>query len=223
MAEENVPAYTDAMSQAGSEEIDPQTKSRIEAFNVVLMNIMHSEQTREEVLNMLKDDGDDDEATNDPFLTIPNAAVSINDMAVTLMAEKQIKVGFDIQLAGSVLVLNDLVELGIATKLWEELPEEDVAMIYEDTLQIVIERGLEDGSIDPIQLQLDAESLMNEDQKRGGDALAQEKGLGAEPSSQAMSEQHAQGRERKAMEEATSKAAKEKQTALQGGVDQKVA
>jgi hypothetical protein len=212
--EENVPAYTDGIEgQEGK--VDEEMVGRIDTFNTVLINLMHSEQTKNETLTMLKDDGDEDDSESDPFISIPNAAVTINDMGVALMAESGVTVDFAVQLAGSSLLINDLIQLGYAAELWDELSTEEIKAIYEDALQIVIERGLKDGSIDPIQLQLDAEGLMDENQKSAGSQLAQEKGLGEEPSEQAVMEQHGRSRELKAKQDASSRVAKEKDRALQ--------
>lgn len=204
---EQVPAYTDGLPQEG-QQVDPELQKKVDTFGVVLIEVMHSDQTKQETLNMLKGE---DETTSDPFIAIPDAAVAVNDMAVALMSDSGAVPDFAVQLSGSVLIINDLIQLGIASGLWDDLGEEDIKMIYEDTLQIVIERGLADGSIDPIQLQLDAEGFMDENQKTVGGKLALEKGLGKEPSQQAMNEQFAQGRERKVMKGATAKAAKDKQ------------
>jgi len=216
MNQEEVNGYGDASMG----EVDEKTKSQVDAFSVVLMNVMHSEQMAGQTMKMLSAGQEDGQS--DPYLVIPKAAVTINDMAVNMMAETGEEVGFDVQLAGSSLLMNDLIQLGYANNLWPKMSQEEIAAVYEDTVQVVIERGLKDGSIDPIQLQVDAEKAMNPDQKRMGDALAQENGMEVEPSNASIMEQHAVGRERSALATKTKQDAKQKQSAMQEGVDERV-
>lgn len=58
-----------------------------------------------------------------------------------------------------------------------EISEEEIPALFEDTLQMYIQQGLEDGSIDPIQLQIDGEQLMSEEQRAGGQAIGQHYGV----------------------------------------------
>lgn len=228
---QEVPAYTQGME--GSEQGgDPEAQKRVQAYTSVLIKIMHSKETRDGLIDMLAG-GEKEKApgpaegsegmpreqkgrTNDPFIAVPQAAVVVNDMALAFMKDNGIEVDFGTQLAGSATVISDIIQLGYAKKIWPELSQEEVAGIYEDALQIVIERGLKDGSIDPIQLQADVEPLMNEDQKGIGNQMAEKGGLGSEPSQQAMTEQYAQGQVRQTKAGFSKENAEKKQQALGG-------
>jgi len=180
---EPVESYGAGVEQPG-QEVDPKMKGQVDNYVSVLMNLLHNEKTSDDVMGMLGTNGD-------IFEGVPNAAVAINDMGVNLMSQGGEEISFAVQLGASVFLMGDLIELGYAAGLWEQPTEEEIAAVYEDTLQVVIERGLADGSIDPIQLQVDAEGMMSEDQKRAGDGFAQAKGMGGEPSQQAMTQQYA--------------------------------
>ena len=242
--QEGVPSYTSG--QEGQEEMDPQMKKKVETYETVLINLMHSEETKGGVIEALAQGDFDTEEnapdknapgpaegssgmprnqnqTGDPLVSVPEVAVNLNDTAVAMMTDSGAVPDFGVQLAASALLIDDLIQLGQAAKLWPDVQKNEVEAIYEDTLQIVIERGLADGSIDPIQLQLDVEPLMNDDQSRAGQALAKNGNLSAEPSQASMTEQYAQGKVRNAASAGAQAKGKEKQTAMQGAVDQKVA
>jgi hypothetical protein len=181
MEDPKVDKYTDK-AQPGQEVSEKDSKA-VANYVQVLTELLHSPKSRDSVTDTLT-------SAQDPFLVIPQTAMSTNDMGVNLMKQSGIEVPFGIQLAASTYLISDLIHLGYAAAGWEQLEEEDIASIYEDTIQMVIERGLEDGSIDPIQLQLEVEPMLDENQRAGGDALAQQTGLGNEPSQGAMVNQH---------------------------------
>ena len=179
-----VDKYTGGMPPGGGgQEVDPKIQGQIDSFKSVLMKVMHSKETRGGVLDILK-------SSEDPFSTFPTAAVAINDMAVSLMSKGGNQVSFAVQLGASEYLISDLLHLGYAAAGWDELAEEEVKSLYEDTIQIVISRGLNDGSIDPIQLQLEGQDLMTEDQRRAGDMMAKDADIPSDPSQQVMMEQY---------------------------------
>ena len=197
-----VESYTAGVPQEG-QEADPKMAKQVEGYISVLNELLHSEKSRDSVTDVLT-------SNPDPFMTLPQAAVSTNDMGVNLMQQSGVKVSFATQLAASTYLIEDLIHLGYAAAGWENLSEEDIAALYEDTLQIVIERGLADGSIDPIQLQLDVEPLMDEDMQRAGQHFADQEGLGSEPSNQAMVGQYANVQEQKTAQTQAKSGAKQK-------------
>lgn len=214
MAEDpKVDKYTDKQPDA---ELSAQDQSSVDQYIQVLTELLHSPKSSDSVVGILT-------ASPDPFDSVPQAAVSVNDMGVNMMKQSGIDVHFGIQLAASSFLITDLIDLGYAAAGWEELTDEDIAGIYEDTLQIVIKRGLDDGSIDPIQLQLEVEPMMDENQMAGGKHLQAQAGLEDAPSKGAMVDQHTQGkvrqREGEIVKEQALKRKQESQPqqALQGG------
>lgn len=169
-------------------------KDEIEKYNTVLMTLLHSEKTRDKVMDILSS------GQGDIFTSVPQAAVTVNDMGVNLMGQSGGVVSPGTQLGSSQYLIEDLIQLGMAKGLWEEPTEEELLGLVEDTIQIVIERGLADGSIDPIQLQLEVEPLMNEDQKRVGVMMQEEQSMASEPSQEAVVDQYVNSQMTKAAE-----------------------
>lgn len=194
---------------------DPKVQEIIKkakGYENVLKQLIHGKKTRDEVINMLK-------ATKDPLTSIPSAAMTINDMGLTTMKQGGVKVEEGVQLVASQYLLDDLVKLGQASGAFQDVDEQSLKAITEDTYQLYIERGLIDKSIDPIQLQIEAEKAMTEEQAAAGLVMGHEK-VPTEPSQSAMTEQYASNKVNTAMSEKKAydakRQAKEKQSALGG-------
>jgi hypothetical protein len=199
-----------ALPQAGDPN-DPAVKKTMEqakGYETILKNILHGKETREQVLGML---------TDDPLTSLPEAAMNVNDIAMRTMESGGVKVSAEVQMVASSFLLDDLSMLGEASQKFT-LEDGDMEAILEDTFQIYIKRGLDDGSIDPIQLQLETEKLMTEEQIAAGVTMGHGK-VPKKPDMIAARAQQTQGAVRKGQEEMQgrqmSKAAQEKQrTAL---------
>lgn len=168
--------------QAQGKDIDPKTKQQINVYSTMLTKFIHSKETQGQVLKMLQ--------AGDPIDAIPPAAVAINDQAEQTLAKKG-KVDKNVVLGASVTLVSDLIEVGMAAGLFEQPSDEDISFIYQDTLQLYIERGLKDGSIDPVQLQKDIEPLLSEEQRKAGRAMGKEVGVGDEPDQREVIERYA--------------------------------
>lgn len=178
-------------------DIDPKTKKQIDVYSTILTKFIHGKETQKQVLDMLK--------AGDPIEAIPPAAIAINEQAEKAMKTKP---STDVVLGASVTLVADLIDVGMAAGLFEEPSEEDASFIFQDTLQIYIEKGLKDGSIDPIKLQRDIEPLMSPEQKAAGLAMGKQAGVGEEPDERAVMERYADQRV---------KAAESKQQGMLGG------
>jgi hypothetical protein len=204
------PMAPPAEGQDGSK--DPNVQKVIKeakGYETVLMELMHGKKTRDQVIKMLK-------AAPDPFVTVPQAAMTINDMGVDMMKRGGAPVSVGAQLAASHFILDDLLQLGQACQAFE-WNEEDLPALVEDAYQMYIERGLKDRSIDPIQLQVEAQKAMTEEQMAGGLVLGHGK-TPQQPDRRAMIEQYADGKARKATDRVgamqAKKEAQQKQQAL---------
>jgi hypothetical protein len=182
---------------------------KAKGYETVLKNLIHGNKTRDEVIEMLK-------AGGDAITSVPQAAMTINDMGLATMKQGGITVEPSVQMVASAYLIDDLMELGEASQAFT-LEEGSVDAIMEDTYQMYIERGLTDKSIDPIQLQLEAEQAMTEEQTAAGLVMGGGE-LPMRPTQQAMTEQYAQGKVNtkvNAMEaSAAKKQGQEKQQAL---------
>jgi len=178
----------------GGDPNDPQVAKimqQAKAYETVLKNIIHGEETRDDVIEMLT-------SVPDPLVSMPQAAMTINDMGVATMKQGGVNVSQEVQMVASGFLLDDLSMLGEATQTFT-MGEEEMAAVMEDTFQIYVERGLEDGSIDPIQLQLETEKLMSKEQIAAGVTMGQGK-VPQKPNQQAATAQYTQGQVKKAEE-----------------------
>lgn len=182
---------------------DPKTQEIIKkakGYETVLKNLIHGKKTRDEVINMLK-------AGGDALVSVPQTAMTINDMGIATMKQGGIDLDPAVQMVASAYLVDDLLALGDACQAFEA--EEDmVEAIMEDTYQMYIERGLKDKSIDPIQLQIEAQKAMTKEQAAAGSMM----GAGSvpgQPSQQAMTEQYAQGRVNETVQADKAKQAKQ--------------
>lgn len=214
MEDPKVDKYVQEVGEDGAPELSPEQQRSVDAYIQVLTELLHSPKSRDSVVATLT-------ASPDPFDCVPTAAVATNDMGVNLMKQAGQDAHFGIQLGASHFLITELIHLGYAAAGWEDLTEDEFNGIYEDSLQMVIERGLADGSIDPIQLQLETEPLLDENQRAGAKAFQQEAGLEDEPSQAAMVDQQVSSAVRQKEGQIAKKQAvdrkKEAQSALQGG------
>lgn len=169
-------AQADPNAQAPPEKDPKKAAGKVDHYVTVLMNELHGPETRDEVLDILK-------SSDDPYITIPQAALAVNDMAAMKVQQAGGRLDLNTQFQASQYLVSDLMEIGNAFGLFK-VDQKDFGDLLEDSLQGYIERGLEDGSIDPIELQLTAEGFMTQNQKVGGHYLAQEHGMPYEPQQQ---------------------------------------
>jgi hypothetical protein len=213
MEKTKVDPKVDKYTEGATGTPDPEMEKKANQYKQVLTELLHSPKSRDSVTATLT-------SSPDPFDSVPTAAVATNDMGVNLMKQSGHDVDFGVQLMTSDFLITELIHLGYAAAGWEELTEEDFAGIYEDTIQTVIERGLADGSIDPIQLQLEIEPLLDENQMAGGKHLQKQAGLEDGPSQGAMVDQQVQGKVRQKEGQMAKQQALSKQKESQGQAPQ---
>ena len=179
--------------------VDQKVQDRIDSYVVVLMNELHGSETRDDVLDILKNG-------KDPYIGIPEAAMAVNDAAVAKFEQNGVNVDLNTQFNASVYLVNDLMELGSKFGFFE-VTQDDFAPLLEDSLQTYIERGLKDGTIDPIELQLTAERFTTENQRIAGLYYGQENGVPPAPQQQQIIHQIQQNAAREAIEKERKKQA----------------
>ena len=187
---------------------DKKVQDRIDNYVVVLMNELHGSETRDAVLDILKNG-------KDPYIGIPEAAMAVNDAAVAKFEQNGVNVDLNTQFNASVYLVNDLMELGSKFGFFE-VTQDDFAPLLEDSLQTYVERGLKDGTIDPIELQLTAEKFTSENQRIAGLYHGQENGVPPAPQQQQIIHQIQQNAAREATEK------ERKKQAISAGQQQKL-
>lgn len=186
-AEQAAPTTTQggdvAKEAKGSDEpkMDAKTQQKVDSYVAVLMKELHGKDTRDDIIGILK-------SSSDPFMTVPQAAISVNDMAKTKIEKGGGRVDINTQFLGSQYLVADLMEIGNSFGIFK-VGQEDFKDLYQDSLQTYIERGLKNGTIDPIELQLTGEKFMTQNQKIGGHYMAQEQDMPYEPQQTQMMKQ----------------------------------
>lgn len=178
---------------------DKKKQDKIDSYVVALMNELHGSETRDDVLDILKNG-------KDPYIGIPEAAMAVNDAAVAKFEQNGVKVDLNTQFNASQYLVNDLMEIGSKFGFFE-VTQDDFAPLLEDSLQTYVERGLKDGTIDPVELQLTAEKFTSENQRIAGLYHGQENGVPPAPQQQQIIHQIQQNAAREATAEEKKKQA----------------
>ena len=152
-------------AQQGGKQTDPAMQKKVDGYVSILMKIMHAKSTRNTIIKMLS-------ASDDPKMSIVETALAVNDLAVQEAKSAEPKV----ILAASPYLVSDLAEIGNAAGIFQ-LNEEQLAPIYQAALQKYIEKGLKDGSIDPVELQASVEPMLSQEQNQMGMDMGQQTGL----------------------------------------------
>lgn len=178
---------------------DQKKQDKVDSYVVALMNELHGSETRDDVLEILKNG-------KDPYIGIPEAAMAVNDAAVAKFEQNGVKVDLNTQFNASQFLINDLMEIGSKFGFFE-VTQDDFAPLLEDSLQTYVERGLKDGTIDPVELQLTAEKFTSENQRIAGLYHGQENGVPPAPQQQQIIYQMQQNAAREATAEEKKKQA----------------
>ena len=151
-------------------EIPAKAMEDASALKTMLIEIMHSRENRDNVISLLA-------SFSVPEMAVPEAANMIMNQ-VSQSASSPVP--NEIKLGLSQFLVSDLIELGVAAKLWEMPTEEETNYIYQDTVQDAITAGLADKSIDVVELQKESEPLLSDKDRADGLAYGQKTGMPAE-------------------------------------------
>ena len=180
------------------QKIPPKLQRELDVYNTSTMQLIHSQETRGPVVDMLK---------SAPIeQSVPSTALYINEQL-----ESKMKPSTDVVLANSVTLVSDLLELSEAAGISAVPDEAGIKNIYQDTLQSYIEKGIKGKTIDPVELQKSVEPLMNKEQRAMGMQGANQGSLPGAPTNEMASQ--------KMVEDAVAKEqakAKEHQGLMQG-------
>lgn len=152
-----------------SGKIDPQKQEQVDDTIAMFLMLIHGRETRDATMEMLK--------------AFPTGEESVPEAAFNMITtvEKRASgttIPNDVKVAAMSYIIPDLLLLGNVAKIWEHpVPEESIKDVMQAAFQKYIEKGLKDKTLDPMQLQKEAESLMTPEQKR----LALSYGEGAVP------------------------------------------
>jgi len=179
--------------QVEQEKLDPQTEKEIKTYVMGLSKILHGPKTQPQVMNMLK-------SGDNPEKLVPQVALMINDQMEQAIQTKGKKPSLEVLIAASQFLVGDLIEMGNAAGIFQIETAEQVEPILKGTIQSYIERGLSDGSIDPVELQQKVEPMMSDEHRALGLEAAQKSGLPSAPGQLTAMEAYARKREQKGMQ-----------------------
>lgn len=188
--------------------VDPKEQQQIEAYLTGLSKMLHGKETSGDVLAMLQ--------SGEPGDTIPQAALSVNSQMEAATSKGGSKPSLNILLNAAAFLVSDLIEIGNAADIFLIESEEEIAPILRSTLQAYIEKGLADGTIDPVELQQVVEPLMDEEHKALGSEAALRSGLPQEPNQGTAMHQYGEQQKRAGEQEGMKKV--QQQGALRGGM-----
>ncbi len=177
--------------QMMQQEVDPKVAQEVDSYIAGLSKLMHSPETSARIVEMLK--------SNDPAKSIPAAALTINARAEEEYAKSNGKPSLDVLLNAGAFIVNDLIEIGNAAGLFQLETEEEIAPILQDTMQQYIEKGLDEGSIDPVELQQKVEPLMNDEHRALGMEAASRSGIPDGPNQNTAMESYGRKMQHKGM------------------------
>lgn len=158
----------------GKTDITPELQHKMDTYNAALMQIMHNPKTSKSVVEMLK--------SAPPEQSIPSVALQLTDTVSKSFEKKGTKVEDSVKLCGAMYLVSDLSEIGNTAGLWDkEVTSDQIGPLLTKVLTRYIHSGLRDKSIDPVQLQEQAQDLFSDKQKEIGGTIQKKLGLPDEP------------------------------------------
>lgn len=158
----------------GKADITPELQHKMDTYNAALMQIMHNPKTSKSVVEMLK--------SAPPEQSIPSVALQLTDTVSKSFEKKGTKVEDSVKLCGAMYLVSDLSEIGNTAGLWDkEVTSDQIGPLLTKVLTRYIHSGLSDKSIDPVQLQEQAQDLFSDKQKEIGGTIQKKLGLPDEP------------------------------------------
>lgn len=158
----------------GKTDITPELQHKMDTYNAALMQIMHNPKTSKSVVEMLK--------SAPPEQSITSVALQLTDTVSKSFEKKGTKVEDSVKLCGAMYLVSDLSEIGNTAGLWDkEVTSDQIGPLLTKVLTRYIHSGLRDRSIDPVQLQEQAQDLFSDKQKEIGGTIQKKLGLPDEP------------------------------------------
>lgn len=148
---------------------------QVEDVTAMYMNLIHSEDTRDSIMQTLK-------SQQNPAKAVSATANMLFKRVDAQTQKRRTKIPNDVKIAAAQYVVVDLVNLGNASGAWEQpIPESEVPGIFQKVVQDYLHQAIRNKTIDTTELQRDIESLMTDDQKATGVKLGQSSGVDIPP------------------------------------------
>ena len=153
--------------------LSPGQKEKLELAANMLTDMLYNPKTKDSVIKMIKG--------APPEQSIPYAVNAVFDKFESMSKDKIGGVPIDVKLSAGVHLFSEVMEMAESMGLIpEDLGQDKIQGLLRETLKTYIQKGLKDGSIDPIKLQAETEPLLNEEEKKIGLQEGQKAGIPAE-------------------------------------------
>ena len=150
-----------ALDPNQAQDLPPEKKRQLDMVNSTLTDMLYHPEGKEAIQNMLQE--------SPPEQAIPTAVNTIFTKFEDMAKQKKGPVPLDIKLASGVHLFSEVMELAEAAGvIAEDIPEEAMQSLLRDSMQMYIQRGLKDKSIDPIELQQQVEPMLSGEEKEIG-------------------------------------------------------
>lgn len=143
-------------------------EQEFQAYAAMATKMIHGKETAAQVDEMLK--------SGDPQQTVPQTSVFLSQQAETAFKEGGRPLGLESLLAGSLVIAGELIEAGKAAGIFE-LTKEQALPLVEMSTKAVIQNGLKNKTIDPVELQEVMNGGLDEEMGAAGQDYAQQQGL----------------------------------------------
>jgi len=139
-------------------ELPPKKQEMVDDYSAMMKSMIYSDETHKEVVDMLR---------GNPMVTVPLTSNFINQQAENVTKKTSNPVDLEIVLNSSLFLIPELINLGNTAQLFDKPVEgeQEFKGVVQKSMQMYIQRGIKDGSIDPIELQQQVEPLMGKDQR----------------------------------------------------------
>ena len=155
-----------------------------------LVKLMHTKKTAGKVEDMLE--------SGPPEKAIPETALMINGMMEGEARKGGRPPSLELLFQAGIVVVGDLIEIGNAKGIFDIQDEQEISALLQGTMQKYIEKGLQEGTIDPVELQQKAEAMLAPEDREAALGMAEREGIPVEPNEHTAMEVYADKKVRKA-------------------------
>ena len=148
----------------------PEQKEKLDLSANMLTDMLYNPKTKNEVIKMIKD--------APPEQSIPYTVNAVYERFEGMTNDKIGEIPLNMKLATGVHLFSEVMEMAENMGLIpEEIPEQTIQSLLKDTIKIYIEKGLKDGTVDPIDLQNRVEPLLSDKEKKIGLDVGSKSGI----------------------------------------------
>jgi hypothetical protein len=167
--------------------VDKKLKKEINIFSGGISKLLHGKETKTKIYEMLK--------SAPAEKSVPAATFHTNMLMYKKLKSAGKTPSMEAMFGGAVFTTSELIEIGNAGGFFKkEIGQEEAQGLLKASLQTMIEEGVRAKILDPIELQMKIEPMLNEQQRAMGLEAAQASGIAEAPGTSHAMEQYANTR-----------------------------